>query len=140
MKPLVAAVSVVLLCGCSTFDRDWQAADTSAAPFFWRWQGTWLSTTNGHKGGLRCLISHLDETTYDCKFRASYQKVFRFEYSVPMTVEERNGDYHFTGKADLGKLYGGLYAYQGIISGNSFRARYDSAKDKGVFEMTRVVD
>ena len=39
-------------------------------------------------------------------------------------------------RRDLGKLYGGLYAYQGIISGNSFRARYDSAKDNGVFEMT----
>lgn len=102
-----------------------------------RWQGRWLSSSNGHTGALRCLISKLDDETYQCRYRANYQWLFRFEYAVPLTVREADGSYHFTGQADLGTLAGGIYKYEGTISGETFRATYDSRYDRGVFEMSR---
>ena len=102
-----------------------------------RWKGHWLSSSNGHNGALRCLISKLDGETYQCRYRANYKWFLRFEYAVPLAVREQDGVYHFTGQADLGTLAGGIYRYEGTISGEAFRATYDSRYDRGILEMSR---
>ena len=139
MKPLSLALFFVILCsGCSTFNREWrQTPATATDPIEGRWQGHWLSSSNGHNGKLRCLISKLDNSSYQCRYRANYKWLLRFEYAVPVTVRQEGGIYHFDGQADLGKLAGGIYTYQGTIDGDAFRATYDSRYDKGVFEMSR---
>jgi hypothetical protein len=139
MKPLSLALLVLILCsGCSSFNREWRRTPASATdPLEGRWNGHWLSSSNGHKGALRCLISKLEGDTYQCRYRANYRWLLRFEYAVPVTVRREGDVYHFSGRADLGLLAGGIYSYEGSISGEVFRATYDSRYDKGIFEMSR---
>lgn len=139
MKPASVAIFLVILCsGCSSFNREWRQAPTTATdPVEGRWKGRWVSSSNGHNGALRCLISKLDDETYQCRYRANYQWILRFDYAMPLTVREQDGVYHFTGQADLGTLAGGIYTYEGSIAGKDFRANYNSRYDCGVFEMSR---
>ncbi len=45
----------------------------------------------------------------------------------------------FQGKADLGFLAGGTYAYQGQVSNHVFQATYRAKSDHGVFHMQRHI-
>ena len=52
MKQRVLA-ALLVLSGCSTFNRDWKAAATATAPtnsIAGRWEGKWVSDHNGHNG------------------------------------------------------------------------------------------
>src|SRR5438046_2997085 len=107
---LVLALLLALpLAGCTSFNRDWKAAAKSA-PFpnaiEGRWEGTWLSHTNGHHGRLRCLMTRNSDEQFLARFHATYKKILRFGYTVPLTVHRTNGVYEFQGGADLGKLAG----------------------------------
>ena len=101
-----------------------------------KWQGKWQSTYNSHKGSLWCILTKIDDSTYQTRYRASYLKIFRFEYALPVRVEKIKDVYHFSGEADLGKMYGGQYSYKGRIEGSKFNASYSSKADQGWFEMT----
>ena len=42
--------------GCSSFNREWRAAESTVAPTaspVGLWTGSWQSTANGHRGELR---------------------------------------------------------------------------------------
>jgi len=140
---LVAAAALALfLCGCSSFNRAWRNAASEpvrADSLEGRWQGRWVSDVNGHNGQLRCLISQQDEGQYAARFRATYMRVLRFSYTVPLTAERSNGVWHFHGEEDLGKMAGGVYRYVGTATSNQFHSTYRSKHDHGVFEMDRVV-
>lgn len=128
-----------LLGGCSTFNRDWRNFEAEHdEPVAGLWKGTWLSHANGHHGGLRCIMTPRSDSIYDAHYRASYRKILRFEYTVPMRVRSQAGGYSFTGDADLGAMAGGLYTYSGSITGHTFRAKYSSKLDWGVFDMERA--
>jgi hypothetical protein len=101
-----------------------------------RWEGHWLSHVNGHTGKLRCILSQEDDT-YAARFRATYKKILRFSYTVPLQVEQTNGVWHFHGHEDLGKLAGGVYSYEGTATPTNFHSTYNSKYDHGVFEMQR---
>ena len=140
---LLTAACLPALVGCSTFERDWRALETQPSPesgMEGRWQGTWLSDANGHSGGLRCILSTDDEGTLQARYRATYLGFMSFEYSVPMTARLEDEIHHFTGEADLGWLAGGRYVYVGTVEGDAFTSTYESEKDHGTFEMTRVSD
>jgi hypothetical protein len=79
-----------------------------------------------------------EDAIYAARYRASYMRILRFEYTVPMRVKGRDGEYVFNGDADLGEMAGGLYTYTGSISGKTFRAKYNSKRDWGIFEMERL--
>ena len=131
---------ILLLCGCSTFNRDWkEAARQPLAPdsIEGRWEGKWLSDANGHTGKLRCLLSRESDSRYSARFRATYWKVFRFSYTVPLRFEQRDGLWQFTGEENLGKLAGGVYHYEGRVALTNFSATYRSQYDHGTFQMRR---
>ena len=131
---------VLAMAGCSTFHRDWRhAASTSPAPsdITGRWQGSWQSDVNGHHGRLRCLVTREGEGEYHARFHANYLKVFRFGYTVPLSVQEANGAFRFQGEADLGRLAGGRYTYEGKATRTEFFSAYQAKKDHGTFRMTR---
>jgi hypothetical protein len=137
---LLGVVVVALLCGCSSFNREWEAAGKSFTPtnsITGRWEGRWLSHENGHNGALRCLITESNQGSYQAYFRATYLKVARFSYKVPLTVTSTNDGWHFTGEENLGMMAGGLYRYVGSASGTNFHSTYRSKHDQGVFQMTR---
>src|SRR5262245_29939210 len=76
-----AVLLFAMLCGCSSFNRDWDRAAKTIPPgdsIEGRWEGRWISETNGHNGKLRCLMTRESETNYQARFRASYAGIFRF--------------------------------------------------------------
>lgn len=136
------AVLCLLVTGCcSTFERDWRAAGNQCAygdGLAGRWEGSWESHVNGHKGSLRAIITRCGENQYYARYRATYAAVLPFEFELPMFAAEQDGVYHFSGEADLGCLAGGVYTYTGQAAGGCYRANYCARKDHGVFTMNRV--
>ena len=103
-----------------------------------RWEGTWLSEKNGHHGRLRCLVTPSTNNFYDARFHAKFWKILSFGYTVPLQVRSSNALYEFNGEANLGKLAGGVYHYNGTLSGTNWHSTYESRYDHGNFRMTRV--
>ncbi len=135
---LVLAFALAAAGGCSSFNRDWNSAmRREHEGVAGCWLGTWTSETNGHHGGLRCILTPRAENMYDARFRATYCGVIPFEQSVVLTGADSGGLWRFRGEKDLGWVAGGLYEYAGEASQQKFMARYTSEKDRGVFEMTR---
>ena len=137
---MCSGVLVVLLCGCSSFNRDWERVGQQPAPadaITGRWDGHWLSDVNAHTGRLRCIVTHQTNEVYAARFRATYMKILRFSYTVPLTVTASNGVWHFHGEEDLGAMAGGMYRYEGTATMTNFHSTYDSKYDRGVFEMQR---
>ena len=130
---------VIFSIGCSTFDRDWNSAQQSAG-IEGRWVGRWHSDTNQHNDVLRCLITRKEVGVYHTRFHAKYKwgiLPISFGYGLDMTVTESNGQYQFQGEADLGKLAGGLYHYNGSGTTNQLQFNYRSPKDQGTFQLQR---
>lgn len=134
------ALVLLIATGCSTFHRDWRKAAAEPAPasdISGRWEGRWLSDVNGHAGRLRCLIVRLENGRYEARFHANYRKIFSFGYTVPLRAQETAGTLQFKGEADLGRLAGGRYSYEGQASPTNFFSVYRAARDHGTFRMTR---
>ena len=143
----LAFLAAPLLFGCSRFEGDWRtpsvvrAASEGGDSLRGRWKGSWKSRANGHSGSLRCIMTPLGGDAYRAQFHATFGLVFQFDYTVKMDVR-REGDgpdavAHFTGKADLGKMAGGLYEYAGHADGRVFHSTYRSRDDHGYFKMRR---
>lgn len=133
----------LLLCGCSSFNHAWKQAGSTPAPrdsVEGRWEGDWLSAANGHTGNLRCLITKQADGPYEARFRATYLKVLRFSYTVPLEITRSNEAWHFHGEADLGKAAGGVYRCEGNATPTNFHSTYRSKYDHGDFEMTRPAE
>jgi len=143
---------LVLLAGCSTFDRDFEAGPLSissagVSDLTGRWEGTWESDENGHTGSLRCIITQ-GNSDYQARYYATYTWgfiPFSFEYVIPtMAVPEGprksiGGAWKLRGSAELGCwIAGGLYEYEGRVERGEYVASYRSGFDRGVFRMKRV--
>jgi hypothetical protein len=135
---------VLLLAGCcSTFDRDFEAARSAtagSAPLAGCWEGTWHSDPSGHAGGLRSIITQTD-SGFSARYDATFTFILplSFEYEVPLTVLQDRDAWRFRGSAVIDYcIAGGLYEYEGLVSGDEFVASYRSSFDSGVFRMKRV--
>ena len=139
--PVLAFLLVLLgTASCSSFNRDWKSGAKTPAPaggIEGRWEGVWLSHTNGHHGQLRSLMSKQTDTQYQARFHAKFWKIFSYGYTVLLTARELDGAYQFQGDADLGWLAGGLYHYDGQATPTNFVSTYRSKHDGGVFHMER---
>ena len=142
-KNLVLALlaGAALLCsGCSSFNRNWKASLAQPAPddgLSGPWDGQWVSSKNGHRGRLRCIMEAKGDGRFDARFHAVFWKIFRASYKVPFHAVENDGAWKFEGESDLGKLAGGIYTYEGTADGTNFLATYKSKYDHGRFEMRR---
>jgi hypothetical protein len=125
--------------GCSSFEREWKTAAVAPAAngLTGRWQGTWLSHSNGHTGKLRCLITPQSNDVYQARFHATYGKALSYSYTAPLHAQNADGVFQFRGDANLGWLAGGRYHYEGQASRTNFFCTYRCKRDHGVFEMTR---
>ncbi|MBT5927955.1 MAG: hypothetical protein HOH33_15200 [Verrucomicrobia bacterium] len=134
---------ILLLCaGCSGFHRAWnQETSTNrtypATTLEGAWEGEWLSDANGHHGRLRCLVHENEDGTYTTWYHAKYQKILGYAYAVDVEAKPIPAGYEFEGKADLGKLAGGIYQYKGKVASGNFNATYESKFDEGTFKMKR---
>jgi hypothetical protein len=137
---LTAALLLVPMCGCSTFNRDWKKAAHQPIPpdsMEGRWEGKWLSDVNGHTGKLRGLLSRESDEHYAARYRATYGKISHFSYTVRLAVQPHNDGWEFNGEENLGKMAGGVYYYEGRASPTNFVSTYRSKYDHGIFEMHR---
>ena len=141
---LLACMTLFVAVGCSSFDRDWkQAAGQEFDGMEGRWIGRWHSDHNQHNGVLRCLVKKMEGTTYHTRFHAKYKwKIITvsFPYDMNMTISQNGATYQFTGEADLGKLAGGVYQYDGTGTTNRIDINYRSPKDHGTFKLERPED
>ncbi len=128
-----------LAAGCSSFNRDWKATVAASAPgtINGPWEGTWKSDDSGHHDRLRCLIRAEGMGAYQARFRANYRKIISFSYTMKMVGAETNGVFRFRGEANLGRLAGGIYHYEGEASAITFFSTYSSRYDHGTFQMSR---
>lgn len=140
-RSLAALAIVVMFSGCASYERDWRNAmqqppakpGTIAGP----WKGNWLSDHDGHHGELRCLVTAVEPDLYEFRFKATYWKLFRFSYSVNMPVECSSEGCKFHGEADLGGLAGGIYHYDGTLTGTNLHSTFKCKYDYGTFDLTR---
>jgi hypothetical protein len=128
--------------GCSRFERDWrtpaiQKLSSGDDRMLGRWKGSWKSAASGHSGKLRCVVTPVDEHTRRAEFKASFALVLKFEYTLDLQSEQRQDAEYFHGTADLGKLAGGVYQYDGHADGRTFYCTYRTKSDHGYFSMTR---
>ncbi len=143
---LSAAVGLLVLTGCSSFNREWREAGSkpaSVASLVGRWEGRWQSDANGHNDKLRAIITVVDNNHCDVKFHAAYQNwqtlflTVHFGYTVRMETKPSTNGVTFRGSEDLGFLAGGIYTYEGRSDAINFFSTYKSKYDWGTFEMKR---
>lgn len=133
----VALAALLVFSGCSTFNRDWQAAGSKpASGMEGRWEGRWISAHNGHNGQLRALVQKLDNGQHEARFHAKYLGVLSFSSQVNLEVKPVADGVQFSGAADLGRPYG-IYRYEGKASPTNFFSTYKATSDHGTFQMSR---
>ncbi len=144
LSTLLLTLVVLVTPGCGTllYDRAWSRFELTGkgGGMEGRWEGEWRSDRNGHSGKLRCMMTPQDEDAYLASFHSTFAWIlfYRHETVFRMTAEE-DGTLFFAGSEDLGKLAGGVYLYEGTVTGNVFAATYEAENgDHGVFEMRRV--
>ena len=141
---LLSGSAVLLMGGCSSFNRDWrQAAQVPAQGVEGRWIGDWHSDYNQHEGPLRCLITQKDGGIYHARFHAKYKSGFLtigYPYDMDMTISRADESYRFKGEADLGWMAGGVYQYDGNGTAAVIDMNYRASKDFGTFKLERPKD
>jgi hypothetical protein len=140
MKAQIALLVVSLLCGCSTFNRDFKRAAVPAASqnsIEGPWQGRWRSERNGHNGRLLCLMTLDHDSLYEARFRATYFGILHFGYTARFEMQPHAIGWEFNGEANLGKLAGGSYYYEGRATPTNLISSYRSKYDHGTFQLER---
>jgi hypothetical protein len=134
----ISHVLAAVFSNASEFNRHWSQDDFDSAAANGlprRWEGQWISKTNGHHGALRCVLTENSPTEYAATFYAVYGGMLRVCYTVPLR-SQRNGEMlKLEGDAELGRLAGGTYHYAGEATAGAFRCTYECSYDRGTFEM-----
>jgi hypothetical protein len=136
---LLLAGFSIFTSGCSSFNRDWEKAETLSfqTGLAGRWEGTWSSDQNGHSGALRCLIEPINQESYRARFDSTYKQVLHFKSTVLLNGRMTNDVFRFQGEAKLPWWAGGIYNYDGGVTKNNFFSTYKNKYDHGTFQMTR---
>ena len=138
---IAGLLAVLVFTGCSSFNRDWRRAGANPPgpdSVEGRWEGTWQSDANHHHGNLRCLMSQETNSLYRARFRATYGGVFKFNYTAHFEFQPHATlGWEFSGEADLGKLAGGTYYYEGRATPTNMTSIYRSKYDHGTFDLRR---
>lgn len=141
MKGVFFAVGIVMLTGCSSFHKEWSAANKQPIPansIQGPWAGDWHSDKNGHHGSLRCVVSKNSDSTYRAHYRATYMKILHFSYVATLNGRDTTSNtVSLEGEADLGKMAGGVYKYEGVATPTNFHSTYTSKYDHGSYDLSR---
>jgi hypothetical protein len=137
-----SALALLLVAGCSSFERDWKALGPYPEAYSGiegRWEGSWSCEWTGHAGGLRCLVSRLENDRYAMRYEATWTFLFTFtsEYTIAVEAERDGERMAFAGDAYLGLLVGGDCHHQGEATAEELRATYESSSNRGTFVLRR---
>jgi hypothetical protein len=137
----ISHVLAAVFSNASKFKRQWNQNDSQSGPdnaLPRRWEGHWISQTNGHNGALRCLLTRNSPAEFAATFYAVYGGVLRVCYTVTLHGQRDGETLKLEGDADLGRLAGGNYHYAGEATPRGFRCTYECKYDRGTFEMLPV--
>jgi len=136
---LVIFSSLAFLAGCSSFNRQWNAAPVATGPgdIEGKWQGNWRSDKDDHTGNLKCVVTKGAGDLYCAHFVATYWKFLTFAYDAELQGTPDGDSVHLVGEQDLGALAGGVYRYDGSANNTDFHCTYTSKYDFGKFIMSR---
>jgi len=128
-------------CAGGRFERAWkQGQGQNAQDLTGSWEGKWLSHSNGHTGGLRCIVSQVNgsQDDYSFQYQASWGEFLRGIFTIQCKAL-RTGPQRWkvSGSKDLGPLLGGEFSHQGAITPQAVHAEYHSQLDHGVMELKR---
>jgi len=143
-----AALALLSLAGCSSFDRDFEqeahprSVNPGSLSLVGKWEGTWTSDETGHTGALRCIITGSGNGEYAARYHATYGWClfqFTFEYTLPTTAVQSGSAWSLHGSSFLDSwIAGGLYSYEARVEGGEYVASYRSSFDRGIFRMKKV--
>jgi hypothetical protein len=102
-----------------------------------RWAGEWRSQANGHHGALRCVLRRRENGKWDAWFHARYARFLRVCYEVELAAPADGARFLLAGASDLGALAGGVYQYEGELSGDRLHCTYRCRYDHGAFSLAR---
>jgi len=140
---LPLALAGLLLTSCGSFEREWKRSvaeyrsGKTAAPAG-PWTGTWTTSTNGHTGNLRAIVTPSEKKPgqYDFRYHATWAKIFSGAYTVTYPVKKSGGTYRADGEEKLGVF--GTFGHRATITGGRFEATYSNDKgDLGKFSLRR---
>lgn len=146
MKSILCISLCVLaatLVSCSSFEKDWNdavadyesgAVKSPEGP----WKGSWTTSTNGHTGDLRAIVtkSKAKPDHYNFRYHAKWADFFSGSYRVSYPVEPSGSGFRVDGEQKMGPF--GTFSHKGQIQQNSFKATYSSDKgDLGAFDLKR---
>jgi len=133
--------TLLVLTGCSHFNRDWQRASKRTDPtnaIEGRWEGTWQSDADHHHGKLQCLMTAETNSIYQARFQATFAGILKFHYTAQFKMQPHGAiGWEFNGEANLGKFGGGTYYYEGRATGTNLSSIYRSKYDRGTFDLHR---
>jgi hypothetical protein len=138
---LAIAILLVGATGCSHFNRDWGRAGVTlqaAGSVEGRWEGMWESDVDHHHGKLRCLLTEETNSTYKAQFRATFGGILKYHYTAHFEMQPHATlGWEFNGEANLGRLAGGSYYYEGRATRTNMISIYRSKYDHGTFHLHR---
>ncbi len=140
---LLLPLLLVLLSSCAGpgFNRAWKKAGSMPEDgVSGRWEGTWLSDANGHHGKLRCIVTPPETPggPHEFYYHATWMRVLSGAYRADHQVKPAGrGRWTFTGEHEMPSWAGGLYRYDGRISGGTFEADYRCRIDRGTYQLQR---
>lgn len=139
---LLAAGSLALV-GCIGYEKKWERsvaayeAGRTEGPEG-PWVGSWTTTTNGHTGDLRAIVSRSQEHPgeYDFHYHATWAKILAGTYQTRFPARKSGGVYRFDGEEKLG--FSGVFRHRAKVTDDRFEATYSNENgDVGSFEMER---
>jgi len=142
-RSLLLLVTALLLTSCASFERDWKRSvaeyqsgriASPAGP----WTGTWTTSTNGHTGNLRAIVtpSLKEPGVYDFRYHATWKRILSGTFQVAFPVTRSGRSHQVDGEQKLGVF--GTFRHRATIRGNSFHASYSNDKGElGSFHMKR---
>lgn len=141
---ILLATGSLLLPGCVGFDQAWNkavaeySAGNTSAPLG-PWTGKWETSTNGHSGDLRCIVTPAagEPGTYNYRYHATWANFLSGQFDVKFSTQRYGNSYKVDGEHDLGLF--GKFRHKANISGSRFQATYEknSGEEVGKFQMTR---
>ena len=141
---LILGTCSLFLVGCVGYQKKWnravaayEAGETSAPEG--PWEGSWETTTNGHTGDLRAIVSRSEENPgeYDFHYHFTWAKILSGTYKATFPATRTGSSRHeVDGEQELGLF--GTFRHEATITDNQFEATYSSKKGEvGLFEMIR---
>jgi hypothetical protein len=101
-----------------------------------KWDGEWVSATNGHHGSLHARLTRVSDTCYQARFHGTFFKVVPFIFGATLSVTgEDDGKVSLCTSKRL--PFFGKFDLAAQATPCDFTATFSSKNDQGQFNLHR---